>query len=91
MPVPWPEWWNWELEITPHLEKRMVDRQFTETDLRAMLEDAENYRPDLEVGRWVIETRFRGVRWEIIVEPDLEDLLLVGVTAYPSEALGGPP
>ena len=33
----WPEWWNWELELSPHLLKRMVDRRFTEVDVRRML------------------------------------------------------
>jgi hypothetical protein len=31
----WPEWWEWELELTAHLEKRMLDRDFNEIDLRA--------------------------------------------------------
>jgi hypothetical protein len=39
----WPEWWEWELELTPHLLKRMVDRQFDEVDLRTMLADAYDY------------------------------------------------
>jgi hypothetical protein len=26
----WPERWTWELEMTPHVLKRMVDRDFTE-------------------------------------------------------------
>jgi hypothetical protein len=64
----------------------MADRVFTEVDLRTMLEDAEGYQPDIQEGRWVIESRFRGVRWEVIVEPDASDRLLVAVTAYPSEA-----
>jgi hypothetical protein len=38
----WPVWWEWELEITPHLEKRMEDREFTEVDLRAMLTRAQS-------------------------------------------------
>ena len=36
----WPEWWDWELEFPPHLEKRMESRNFTELDLRDMLEAA---------------------------------------------------
>ena len=28
----WPTWWAWELELTPHLFKRMEDRDFTEQD-----------------------------------------------------------
>lgn len=35
-----PEWWAWELEITPHAEKRMEDREFSEIDLRGMLDAA---------------------------------------------------
>lgn len=43
----WPEWWGWELELSPHLFKRMTDRRFSELDLRAMLEPARGYRPDI--------------------------------------------
>ena len=31
-----PDWWDWEVELTAHIEKRMEDRDFTEVDLRAM-------------------------------------------------------
>jgi hypothetical protein len=68
------------------MEKRMADREFSEVDLRAMLEDAEGYQADIQEGRWIIETRFHGIPWEVIVEPDASDRLLVAVTAYPSEA-----
>ncbi len=81
----WPVWWEWELELNPHIEKRMEDRGFTEVDLRSMLERATAYRRDTVDGRWVIETRLRGTDWEVIVEPDEEDELLVAVTAYPLE------
>ena len=33
----WPEWWDWDIEFTPHLLKRMEDRNFDEVDLRDML------------------------------------------------------
>lgn len=82
----WPLWWAWELELTPHLEKRMEDRSFTEVDLRRMLEHARGFRPDVVEGRWVIETFHRRRTWEVIVEPDEMDELLVVVTAYPVEA-----
>lgn len=36
----WPDWWEWEVELTPHLERRMEDRSFSEVDLRGMLERA---------------------------------------------------
>jgi hypothetical protein len=79
----WPEWWNWELELTPHLLKRMEDRCFNEVHLRQMLEHALGYRPDAVDGRWVIDARHGRRRWEIIVEPDDIEHLLVVVTAYP--------
>ncbi len=76
-----PEWWEWELELTPHVEKRMEDRGFTELDLREMLEHAAGFRPDILDGRFVIETRFRGRAWEVVV-PDEKEHLLVVVTAF---------
>jgi len=60
----------------------MVDRDFTEVDLRAMLENAEAYRLDVVEGRWIIETRHRRNPWHVIVEPDPSESLLVVVTAY---------
>src|SRR2546425_11220254 len=66
----WPAWWVWELELTPHVLKRMVDREFTELDLRQMLEDASSLRPDVEEGRWVVTARHRCRAWEIVAEPD---------------------
>jgi hypothetical protein len=78
----WPEWWDWELELSLHLFKRMADRGFSELDLRAMLERARGYRPDIIEGRWVIVTTFRGRTWEVVVEPDVGFKRLVVVTAY---------
>lgn len=77
-----PGWWKWEIEFTPHLEKRMEDRGFTEVDLRFMLEHATSYRPSEVESRFVIATRFRGRPWEVVVEPDDVEHLLVVVTAY---------
>ena len=79
----WPSWWEWELELTPHLEKRMIQRDFTEIDLRAMLRRATGHRPDVEPGRWVIETRHRDGAWEVTVEPEHAVRRMVVVTAYP--------
>ena len=65
--------------------KRMIDRDFSEVDLRIMIASASSLREDQEPGRWVVETS-RGVRlWEIIVEPDDSTKLLVVITAYPVE------
>jgi hypothetical protein len=79
----WPEWWDWELELSPHLLKRMGDRRFTEIELWRMLQRASSHRVAVVEGRWVIETRHRGRGWEVIVEADWERQLLVVVTAYP--------
>ena len=78
----WPEWWNWELEFTPHLFKRMEDRKFNEVDLRTMIEHARSYHRDIVEGRWVIETRHKKHPWEVIVEPEVACELLVVITAY---------
>ena len=63
----------------------MVDRQFTEVDIRRMLHRARNYHKDVVQGRWVIESSLRSWPWEIIVEPDYQATLLVVITAYPCE------
>jgi hypothetical protein len=78
----WPEWWAWDLELTPHVEKRMEDRDFSEVDLYSMLERAKGYRADVVEDRWVIETSLSSRRWEVIIEPDEDAHLLVVVTAY---------
>ncbi len=77
-----PEWWEWELEITPHLPKRMSDRDFNEIDLRSMLAGHPNWRAAKTVGRFVIHCRFEGADWEVIVEPDETAEVLIVVTAY---------
>ena len=61
----------------------MLQRGFTEIDLRTMLEHAIACRPDFMEGRWIIETHLRQQSWEIVVEPDLPDGSLVVITAYP--------
>jgi len=81
----WPEWWDWELEISSHVEMRMEDRDFNEIDLRVMYDKAKDYHPDYVSGRWVVETRYRRQPWEIIVEPDLEERKVVIITAYKVE------
>ena len=78
----WPEWWQWELELTPHLLKRMADRQFNEVDLRQMLVAPRGYRPSEELGRYVIETLFDNRAWEVVVEPQAEERILLVITAF---------
>lgn len=82
----WPDWWRWELELIPHIEKRMDERGFTEVDLRAMLQRATGHRPNHVEGRHVIETTHDASEWEVIVEPDADDNLLVVITAYKIES-----
>jgi len=61
----------------------MEDRRFTDLDLRGMLTRATDYHRDVTAGRWVVVSRFRRTRWEIVVEPDSDANLLVVITAYP--------
>ena len=79
-----PEWWGWEAEFSPHLLRRMLDRGFTEIELRALLEDAIGLHPDPGPGRWRVETTHRGRPWRVIVEPDFLLQVLVVVTAFPT-------
>ena len=79
----WPEWWNWELELTRHLEMRMEDRVFTELDPRNMLERARALRLDVAEGRWIVGTTHRGVDRDVVVEPDPRVRRLMVITAYP--------
>ncbi len=78
-----PDWWSWELELSAHLLKRMMDRQFNEADLRLMLDDASGYHVNDQEGRFVLETRRDRQLWEIIVEPLYDEHILLVVTAYP--------
>jgi len=81
-PFPMPDWWDFELELSPHVEERMVDRGFTEIDLRVMLESAKGIRPSQSTGRWVVETVHDGAPWEVILEPDERDRVIVVITAF---------
>jgi hypothetical protein len=78
----WPTWWDWELELSSHLFKRMAERDLSEIELRRMLSIAAGFRRDVVPGRWIIETRHKRKSWEIIVEPDSDAQVLVVVTAY---------
>jgi hypothetical protein len=82
----WPAWWEWELELTSHLFKRMADRDFNESEIRRMLTAASRLHRDIVPGRWIVETRHREAPWEVIVEPDPDAQLVVVITAYPIES-----
>ncbi len=76
----------WELELSAHLLKRMEDRGFNEVDLRRMLEHATGHGPDVVEGRFMIAARHAAKPWEVIVEPDRVERVLVVVTAYPIDS-----
>lgn len=40
-----PSWWDWELELSVHVEQRMLERGITEVELRTMLEHARELAP----------------------------------------------
>jgi len=77
-----PDWWDFELELSPHILDRMIDRDFSEAELRLMLEVADALRPGGSIGRWIVQTLHHGDAWEVVVEPDDMDLVIVVITAY---------
>jgi hypothetical protein len=48
--VKWPAWWEWELELSPHVGKRMEDRGFVAWEVIV--------EPDYEDERLVIVTAY---------------------------------
>lgn len=81
----WPTWWDWGLEMTPHVERRMEDRNFSEVELRDMRARATRLREDVVEGRFVASSRLRKLEWEIILESIADEELTVVITAYPLE------
>jgi hypothetical protein len=63
----------------------MGDRNFTEIDLRRMFSAATGFRRDAATARWVVETRHRGRRWDVIVEPEADTRVILVITAYTVE------
>jgi hypothetical protein len=63
----WPSWWEWDLELSSHLFKRMADRDFTEVDVRRMVSAATGLRPDVVPGRCIAVTRHRRTAWDVVV------------------------
>ncbi len=79
----WPLWWKWELELVSHLHTRMEEREFTEIELRRMMEHATGYNLDPSYeGRWLIPARHQRQRWVIVVEPLPERKRLAVITVY---------
>lgn len=80
-----PDWWDWDLAFIPHVEGRMEERSFSETELRTMLAVAFEIAGARRPGRCLVSTRFQGAPWTVVLEPDTEDRLVFVVTAYPRE------
>lgn len=80
-----PTWWGWELAFTAHIEARMEERQFSEVDLRVMLQETSALEPARRPGRFLARTRLRGRPWIVVLEPDPDAELVFVVTAYPRE------
>ncbi len=78
----WPEWWEWELSFRDHARQVMRERDVTEVDVREMLEDARDLYWASLAGRWVVLSRWRRRLWEVVVEPDAIDGVLVVITVY---------
>lgn len=79
----WPYWWDWEIELSGHIEKRMLQRGFSEAELRTMLDDVLEIAPTREDGRWQVICRFEGTRWKIILEPREVHQTIEAITAFP--------
>jgi hypothetical protein len=77
-----PEWWDWELLFSDHVKRRLVRRDLTELDVRAMLERANGYEHDPIEWRFRIHARYRRKRWIVIVEPSEVRKMLVVVTVF---------
>jgi hypothetical protein len=67
----------------------MIDRRFTEVDLRRMMEHASGFSHDVVENRWVINVRHKRKPWNVIVEPDYDQHVLVVITAYPTYTARG--
>jgi hypothetical protein len=80
-----PEWWQWDLAFTSHLDIRMEEREFSEVEIRGMISDVVDLSPARRPGRFIGATRLRGQAWAVILEPDLEDRVIFVVTAYAKE------
>ena len=63
----------------------MEERGFSEVGLRTMLDGASKLVLARHPGRWLIHTRHAGHPWLVVVEPDIDDRVLMIVTAYPAE------
>ena len=78
----WPDWSEWDIEITPHLRGEC----WIVLSPKRICAICWNRPPTSELQptmvRFVIACRHYGENWEVVVEPDEQDLMLVVITAY---------
>ncbi len=79
-----PEWWDWELAFTAHIESRMEERGISELELRMMLEEATQFSPARQTGRFLVSAWHASRRWVVVLEPDREERVTYVVTAFPT-------
>ena len=79
----WPEWWSWELELTPHLLQADGRSPLQRGGPPPHARRRHGFHENHEEGRFVVETTHDGRRWVVIVEPSPSDEALIVVTAYP--------
>lgn len=77
-----PEWLDWELEFHPHFDLRVRERHSAEVIARHVLEHYTELSPSRREGRWVLGAKYEGESWELVVEPDPWERLLVLVTIW---------
>jgi len=82
-----PDWWDWELAYTEHVEGRLLERGVSDVDLRTMLQDATSIRPASRPGRWIVQTRYAARPWVVVIEPDQDEHVLYVVTTYAKDRL----
>lgn len=63
----------------------MISRNFNEIDLRSMLSNPFGYERDSEEGRFLIKSVYKHKNWEIIIEPDFEEKVIVVITVFSLE------
>lgn len=61
----------------------MEEREFSEVDLRAMLEQPLDVTPMGRRGRCRVRARHGGREWIVVLEPEEEERVVIAVTAYP--------
>lgn len=60
----------------------VVGQDLEKVDLRPMIETTAGIRRGVAKGRWILETAHDGDAWEVVVEPDEHDQVIVVITAY---------